>query len=47
LPPERALSILEGEVSEGKLDSDLFKIFVEAGIGQLIKLPNSDEESAA
>ena len=47
LPPERALSILEGEVSEGKLDPDLFKIFVEAGIGKLIKLPNSDEESAA
>ena len=47
LPTERALNILEGEVQEGKLDADLFKIFVEARVGELIKLPSSDEESAA
>lgn len=47
LPAERALNILEVEVMEGKLDSDLFKIFVEARIGELIRLPNADEESAA
>jgi HD-GYP domain-containing protein (c-di-GMP phosphodiesterase class II) len=32
LPPERALEILEMEVKEGKLDSDLFKVFLEAEI---------------
>lgn len=47
LPHERALGILEVEVQEGKLDPELFKIFVEARVGQLIKLPNSDEDSAA
>ncbi|MEN9529891.1 MAG: hypothetical protein RI932_1764 [Pseudomonadota bacterium] len=47
LPHERALTILEGEVRENKLDSDLFKIFVEAHVGELIKLPNKDEDSAA
>ena len=47
LPHERALSILEVEVNEGKLDSELFKIFVEAKVGELIKLPHSDEDSAA
>ncbi|MBM3381108.1 MAG: HD domain-containing protein [Betaproteobacteria bacterium] len=47
LPHERALTILEGEVREKKLDPDLFKIFVEARVGELIKLPNEDEESAA
>lgn len=47
LPHERALNILAGEVEEGKLDAELFKIFVEARVGELIKLPNSDEDSAA
>lgn len=47
IPAERALNILEVEVQEGKLDADLFQIFVQARIGELIKLPNSDEESAA
>jgi HD-GYP domain-containing protein (c-di-GMP phosphodiesterase class II) len=47
LPHERALTILEGEVKEGKLDSELFKIFVDARVGELIKLPSSDDNSAA
>lgn len=47
LPHERALNILESEVREKKLDADLFRIFVEARIGELIKLPNADEDSAA
>jgi hypothetical protein len=47
LPHERALNILEGEVKEKKLDGDLFKIFVEARVGELIRLPNTDEDSAA
>jgi hypothetical protein len=41
------LTILEGEVKEGKLDSELFKIFVDARVGELIKLPSSDDNSAA
>lgn len=32
LPSERALEILEMEVREGKLDADLFKVFLEAEI---------------
>lgn len=32
LPPERALSILEIEVKDGKLDAELFRVFVEAEI---------------
>lgn len=32
LPPERALYILELEVKEGKLDPELFRVFVEAEI---------------
>ncbi|MFZ9520910.1 MAG: HD domain-containing phosphohydrolase [Silvanigrellaceae bacterium] len=47
LPHERALSILEGEVSDNKLDAELFRLFVEARIGELIKPPNSDSDSAA
>lgn len=34
---ERALDILEAEVKEGKLDRELFDIFVEARIGDIIK----------
>jgi len=35
LPLERALSILESDVKHGKLDADLFRIFVDARIGEL------------
>ncbi len=42
IPAERALSILESEVKEGKLDKYLFKIFVEARIGDLITHINKD-----
>lgn len=38
IPHERALSILEAEVKEGKLDRDLFQLFVEARIGDLVKV---------
>ena len=32
VPVERALTILEEEASDGKLDRDLLRIFIEAGI---------------
>jgi HD-GYP domain-containing protein (c-di-GMP phosphodiesterase class II) len=32
IPPERALEILSAEVKEGKLDPDLFRIFVDARV---------------
>ncbi|MGY3803290.1 HD-GYP domain-containing protein [Pigmentibacter ruber] len=35
VPYERALSILESEAKAGKLDSELFRIFVDAKIGEL------------
>ncbi len=35
VPVDRALGILESEVNEGKLDADLFKIFVESEIFKL------------
>ena len=38
IPLERALSILEAEVKEGKLDGELFRIFVEARVCDLVKL---------
>lgn len=41
IPLERALSILEAEVKEGKLDGDLFRIFVEARVCDLVKLGDS------
>ena len=41
IPPERALSILESEVKDGKLDRDLFQIFVEARVGDLIRIGES------
>jgi HD-GYP domain-containing protein (c-di-GMP phosphodiesterase class II) len=47
LPHERALSIIEDEVREKKLDADLFRIFVEAGIGEMIRASITDDESAA
>jgi HD-GYP domain-containing protein (c-di-GMP phosphodiesterase class II) len=36
IPYDRALNILDSEVKHGKLDGDLFKIFVEAKVGDLI-----------
>lgn len=47
LPHERALSIIEDEVRDKKLDPDLFRIFVEAGIGEMIRTSIVDDESAA
>ncbi|MCA2958895.1 MAG: hypothetical protein IOD12_01495 [Silvanigrellales bacterium] len=38
IPLERALSILEAEVKEGKLDGELFRIFVESRVCDLVKL---------
>ena len=38
MPMERALHILEAEVKEGKLDSELFRIFHEARVYELVKL---------
>ncbi len=35
LPPERALGILEMAVRDSEIDSELFKLFVEAKIYQL------------
>ncbi len=40
LPPQRAFSILEAEVKEGKLDRDLFEIFLRARIADLILASN-------
>jgi HD-GYP domain-containing protein (c-di-GMP phosphodiesterase class II) len=45
IPHERALSILDSEVKEGKLDKDLFEIFVDARIGDIIKGQGSSEAS--
>lgn len=36
IPYDRALNILDAEVRHGKLDGELFKIFVEAKVGDLI-----------
>jgi HD-GYP domain-containing protein (c-di-GMP phosphodiesterase class II) len=47
LPHERALSIIEDEVRDMKLDSDLFRIFVEARIGELIRQSIQGDETAA
>ena len=44
IPYDRALNILEAEVKHGKLDGDLFKIFVEAKVGQLILNQNAEKE---
>jgi response regulator RpfG family c-di-GMP phosphodiesterase len=38
IPLERALSILEAEVREGKLDGELFRIFVESRVCDLVRL---------
>jgi HD-GYP domain-containing protein (c-di-GMP phosphodiesterase class II) len=45
IPYERALNILEAEVKHGKLDGDLFKIFVEARVGHLILNQNAEKET--
>jgi HD-GYP domain-containing protein (c-di-GMP phosphodiesterase class II) len=37
LPHQRALSILEAEVRDGKLDSDLFTVFVESKVHDLVE----------
>lgn len=37
IPVERALSILESEVREGKLDSEIFRIFLEARVCDLVR----------
>jgi HD-GYP domain-containing protein (c-di-GMP phosphodiesterase class II) len=37
IPLDRALSILEAEVKEGKLDGELFRIFVESRVCDLIR----------
>jgi hypothetical protein len=36
VPTERALDILKSDVSGGKLDADLFRLFVDAGIYKLV-----------
>jgi HD-GYP domain-containing protein (c-di-GMP phosphodiesterase class II) len=41
VPPEKALAILDEEVKAGKLDMDLFKLFVEA---EIFKMVNRREE---
>ena len=37
VPEEKALNILQWEVDEGKVDGDLFKIFLEAKLFELVK----------
>lgn len=48
VPYERALNILENEAKAGKLDSELFRIFVEAKVGEITldqnDLPNENEK---
>ncbi len=43
IPHERALSILEAEVKDGKLDKEIFRLFVDCRVGMLIQQP---EEAA-
>ncbi|WP_246035212.1 HD domain-containing phosphohydrolase [Fluviispira sanaruensis] len=47
IPYDRALNILESEVKLGKLDAALFKIFVEAKVGELTLEASSDERSTS
>ena len=44
MPVERALDILGMEVKAGKLDSDCFKIFVEAKVFDVCKPRRKDED---
>ncbi len=46
IPTERAFNILESEVKAGKLDADLFKIFIESKVWNLIKRIDSDHKAA-
>ena len=46
MPVERALNILEQEVKIGKLDSDLFKLFVESKVYELIKKSSLEFKAA-
>ena len=39
VPEEKALDILQWEVDEGKVDGDLFKVFLEAKLFELVKKP--------
>jgi len=39
VPVEKALDILQWEVNDGKIDGDLYKIFVEAKLYDLVKKP--------
>lgn len=47
LPYERALHILEGEVKAGKLDAELFKLFVEAKIWTLLQKEETEFKFAS
>ena len=47
IPYDRALNILDSEVKHGKLDGDLFKIFVEAKVGDLIISQNQPPKNSS
>lgn len=47
IPYDRALNILSHEVEHGKLDKDLFKIFVEERVGKLIINSDSSIKSSS
>ena len=47
MPYERAMNILDEEVKHGKLDGELFKLFAEARVGDLIRKPDSLEYKVA
>ncbi|WP_246164823.1 HD-GYP domain-containing protein [Fluviispira multicolorata] len=47
IPYERALNILESEVKLGKLDAALFKIFVEAKVGELTLEASMDDRPSS
>ena len=40
VPQEKALNILQWEVDDGKVDADLFQIFLEAKLFELVKKPD-------
>ena len=42
VPEDRALDILGYEVKEGKIDAELFKLFVDAKLYELVKKPEHD-----
>lgn len=46
MAPERAFHILEEEVKIGKMDRELFKLFVESRVWELTKQENSEEKVA-